>query len=125
MKFLQELQKEYCTYLSEKMNIQVLSFIPEDTPFPFIHYGRIGYNPWLITPLSYVVDIEFEIFSENTSNIEIIDLMNRLDNSLMSYSPTLRTFKVTKKEICNVRINPSQNCVWSAILDLKLHLIRI
>ncbi len=125
MKVIQELQNAYFKHLKEKIKTPIYNYVPDDVIYPFIKIGRIEAFPWLIIPLSYVIKVDFEIYSHNSSNLEILEIVNSLDSALSKYKPTLTTFKVTAVEIEDTRIDPSNNSIWSANISLKLKIIKL
>lgn len=124
MKVMQELQGAYFKYLSTNITTPIFNYVPEKAPYPFVKIGRIEAYPWLIIPLSYIIKLDYEIYSQNTSNIEILRIINELDDAVSKYKPKLASFKVTSVEIEDTKLDPSHNGVWYANLSLKLHIVK-
>ncbi len=124
MKVIQELQNAYFKYLTESVKTPVYNYIPDDVIYPFIKIGRIEAFPWLIIPLSYVIKMDLEVYSYNTSNIEILSIINDIDAAVTVYKPHLQTFKVASVEIEDTKIDPSNDSIWSANISLKINIIK-
>ncbi len=125
MKVIQEIQGAYFKHLKSRLNTPLFNYVPDNVLFPFIKIGRIEAYPWLIIPISYVVKMDFEIFSHNTSNIEILEIINQLEAEISKFKPELTMFRVAAVEIEDTRIYPSKDSIWSASISLKINIVKI
>jgi hypothetical protein len=125
MKVIQELQGAYFKHLKTKLNTPIFNYVPDEVLYPFIKIGRIDAYPWLIIPLSYIIKMDLEIYSQNTSNIEILEIVNQLDAAISNFKPSLTNFRITSVEIEDTRLDPSHNNIWTANISLKLKIVKI
>jgi len=122
MKILQELQSKYHALIFDKLNINALSFISEEVPYPIIKFGNVHITKWLISPVSYIVNMELEICSDKTSNVEVFQIMNNLEECLRNCRPNLERFKMVRVDIDDSKIIPFDDQLTMGLLSIKIYI---
>lgn len=74
--------------LKNELGIGVFNHIPDDAELPLLRIGQIEYDQWLIAPPTMKATFELNIFSEANSNKEVIELVDKTIEVLLTIPNT-------------------------------------
>lgn len=123
MLLIKTLEKHYFDLISNQLSVPIYNHVPESATFPLIKIGRISIEPWVLTPQSKLVHINFEVFSNAGSNVECIEILENLEKAIFTEHNLQNEFHISNQVFEHGEVNQVNNDIWCASLAIKIYVV--
>lgn len=121
MSYLRECEKALISLLKNTTGLDVYAHAPDDAKMAYIHLHDFSSIKWLLIQNSYKVKLHITVYSDATSNQEIISISEQITNSLKQFE--MDGIHFIKHSIDSIEVFQLKNGIWCGSITLKLNLI--
>ncbi|MFI4983862.1 MAG: hypothetical protein ACHP6I_01540 [Rickettsiales bacterium] len=123
MLLIKAVQKHYYNLISGNLKVPLYNHLPESATFPLIKLSRIATDSWVLTPESKVLRISFEIYSNASSNIECLEILENLQELIFSAHNLVSDYHISQQIFEHGEIYQIDNDIWCASFTIKVYVV--
>lgn len=121
MLLIKTIEKYYYDLLSKQLDVPIYNHAPENAKFPLIKIGRISTEPWLLTPESRILNVNFDVFSCASSNVESLEILEDLETIIFSKHTQANDLHISHQVLEHGEVFQQENNIWCAQLAIKVY----
>jgi hypothetical protein len=106
------------TTLTTGLKLPVYNYPPDKESLPNIHISEVLRQPWLIKPIAEKITFSLRIFSQQTSNEEVLTISQQLKKLLSTFKPD----NAIKSDLGEIVANREIK-FWTAQLEATYYVI--
>lgn len=121
MSYLRECEKTLISQLKQNTGLEVYVHAHDDAKMPYIHIHDFSSSKWLLIENSHKLKLNVTVYSEATSNQEVISISEQIMNSLKQFK--INEVSFIKNSIDSIEVFQLKNGIWCGSISLKINLI--
>lgn len=123
MSYLRECEKTLISQLKQTTGVEVYVHAPDDAKMPYVHIHDFSSSKWLLIENSHKLKLNVTVYSEATSNQEVISICEKMSNTAKNIE--FNNIRFSKTSVDSIEIFQLKNGIWCGSISLKLNLIEI